>query len=77
MSTTPTDAPRPADRRSAALLGANPAGGGMVRLALRRRLRLRGGEGLRWKWRAALWSLALYLALVLLFVALGKAIFLT
>jgi hypothetical protein len=41
-------------------------------MALRRGLDLRGDQGLRWKARAILWSLALYLALFLLFVAIGK-----
>jgi hypothetical protein len=70
-STTPTDTPRIFDLRCAALLAANPSDRRRLRLAVRRGVDLRRNQGLSWKARVILLSLALYLVLFLLFVALG------
>jgi hypothetical protein len=72
MPTAPAVISCNADRRSAALLAADPPYRRRLRLALRRGLDLRGDQGLNWKARVILWSLALYLALFLLFVTLGS-----
>lgn len=71
MSATAAVVPCLADRRCAALLAANPSDRRRLRLAVRRGVDLRRNQGLSWKARVILLSLALYLVLFLLFVALG------
>ena len=72
MFATPARDPGTSDGRCAALLASRPPDGGSLRLAVRRRLALRGDQGVSWKVRVALWSAALFAVLFWLFLVIGR-----